>query len=159
MSETSGMVEKPGTRSISAAMEDIEQAVIDLLGETSLLPGQRLSAMANVAMDMAPAGCDLKIVVMGDFVESVKSRLDPNSEEAKSCGVERGANQAIARTLRRGSNGFDILFSDGILFSAEGQVHSEHDPEFRNHVSGRNHRAGCRIADSRRSRPVRATCR
>ena len=125
MSDTSGAVEKPGTRSISVALEHIEQAVVDLLGETSLLPGQRLSAMTNVAIATAPAGCDLKIVFTGDFVESVKARLDPNSEEAKSYGVERGASQAIARTLRRGSNGFDILFSAGVLFPAEGQLQEE----------------------------------
>lgn len=127
MSDINGAVEKPGTRSLSAGLEYIEQAMVDLLGGTSLLPGQRLLAMTDVAIATAPAGCDLKIIFTGDFVESVKARLDPNSEEAKSYGVARGANQAIARTLRRGSNGFDILFSAELLFPAEGESEENHD--------------------------------
>lgn len=93
------------TRTVT--LESVDPDAIGVDVEAGLLP-DLLNWCADTLASSVPEPKRASLVVTGDFVSSVRSRL-PDSAPAESYGVERGAGIVAGKTMDRGDGTIDVL--------------------------------------------------
>ncbi|KRE30440.1 hypothetical protein [Agromyces sp. Soil535] len=100
------------TLALNVQLEYMPPEAVALLADEALSPHQLLSGISAQIAGIAPSA---RICFSGDFVQSVQDRFDARDLSVEY-GAVRGANFAVAKTMRSASGGVDIVVNAEMLF-------------------------------------------
>lgn len=114
----------PKPEPLEVSLEYLTAEAGAVLSDPALSPNQLLTGVAGQIALIAPTA---HVCVSGDFARSVQDRFDARGIQVQY-GTTRGANVAVAKTMRTISGGIDIVVNADVLFLSPDMTEEEaHD--------------------------------